>query len=205
MRLCVEDGCEREHYGRGWCRFHYQRAYLAGRLEDRPRELVRPTATLDERLRHFGWTVTRHGCWEWNGGRNATGYGQLAVGAGRPWLASRAAYTAWVGPIPDGQVVCHTCDNPPCINPSHLFAGRRRDNNRDMADKRRSSNGERRPQHKLKDVQVAEIRRAYIRGGPTQRALAKQYGVSQQLISHLVRGSRRVHATYLPSRSAGAT
>jgi hypothetical protein len=57
------------------------------------------------------------GCWEWPGSRNAHGYGQVKVGSIR--RAHRLAWTLAFGPIPAGMNVCHTCDNPPCCNPTH--------------------------------------------------------------------------------------
>lgn len=195
MKTCSEEDCDRKHYARGLCKRHYLRAWTRGEHVDLVRNQLAPTATLDERLRHHGWTVTDSDCWEWAASLNTYGYGQLAVGGTRPEAASRVAYAAWVGEIPDGGVVCHRCDNPPCINPDHLFLGTKAINNRDMADKQRSANGERKA-HKLTDAHVEAIRDRYAAGGVAQRTLAREYGVSQQLVSHLVRRTRRAHRTY---------
>jgi hypothetical protein len=209
MRVCSK-GCGRKHYARGLCKPCYTRAWSKGTHIEHAREMVEACASLDERLRHHGWTEVDHDwtpvdtpCWEWNGYRNPRGYGQLAVGrhAGDdpqrsvPMLAPRAAFLAWVGDIPDGCVVCHHCDNPPCINPTHFFLGTRLDNNADAAAKGRTSRGENHGQHKLSDAQVDEIRARYAEGGVYQKQLAAEYGVCQQLISHYVRGTRRAKPT----------
>jgi hypothetical protein len=80
------------------------------------------------------------GCWEWTGTRNRDGYGQLKLkgGKGYPFRAHRVAYEAAYGPIPDGMIVCHSCDNPPCCNPEHLWLGTHKDNAADRTAKRRS-------------------------------------------------------------------
>lgn len=173
----------------------------AGRL-DEFKKLPRPRKTVEERFRAIGWTTTDKGCWEWNGARNPRGYGQLSAGPrdseGKSWplYAPRVSWELENGPIPDGMVACHKCDNPPCVNPGHLFLGTRADNNADMAAKRRTRNGERRPQHKLTDAQVRQIRVRYEAGGVSQRALADEYGVSQAAISLVVHSKRRAAATY---------
>ncbi len=76
------------------------------------------------------------GCWEWQAQRDKDGYGRIER-VGRVFRAHRAAYELAYGPIPDGLQVCHTCDNPPCIRPDHLFLGTSRDNWQDSIDKGR--------------------------------------------------------------------
>ena len=119
----------------------------------------------------------------------------LQPGSGKPMTASRAAFEAWVKVPEPGAFVCHTCDNPPCINPAHLFEGSPQDNVTDMVTKKRVANGERR-KSKLTDVQVAEIRSRYVPWKVTQRELAAEYGVTQQTIGDIVTLRRRRYETY---------
>ena len=78
-------------------------------------------------------------CWPWTASRNVTGYGKFSVGGKGGWInASRAAWGFANGaPAPEGMLVCHRCDNPPCCNPAHLFLGTPKDNMRDMIAKGR--------------------------------------------------------------------
>ena len=78
-------------------------------------------------------------CWTWTGYCNAAGYGHVRWGEDRRVFAHRVAWEAVHGPIPDGLVVCHHCDNPPCVRPDHLFLGTVRDNAQDMIAKGRSA------------------------------------------------------------------
>lgn len=77
-------------------------------------------------------------CWPWHGPRYSNGYGRYERRK-RTTTASRASWLLYFGPIPDGVVVCHRCDNPICVNPAHLFLGTQIDNVHDMLRKGRGS------------------------------------------------------------------
>lgn len=98
----------------------------------------------DQRCRPLAdrfWSRVEKGpaCWEWVGGRNADGYGEVRAD-GRMQKAHRVSWALAHGPIPPGMHVCHTCDNPPCVNPEHLFLGTNRANMRDRQAKGRTKN-----------------------------------------------------------------
>lgn len=99
-------------------------------------------------------------CWFWIGASKGNGYGSF-VYKGKAEQAHRAAYKLFVGKIPDGKEICHTCDNRMCVNPDHLFPGTRKDNMQDMMLKGRGGGGNRKH---LKEIQVQEIRQRLIAG-----------------------------------------
>jgi hypothetical protein len=147
----------------------------------------------DGALRWHGWTVTSAGCWEFGGPRNSGGYGKLRF-AGKHPAAHRLAYEAWVGSIPNGLVVRHRCDNRPCVNPQHLELGTVADNNRDRAERGRSSRGSKSPNAKLTEDEVTEMRALYTTGGWTYRTLGARYGVSDVMVGNIVRQESWRHA-----------
>jgi hypothetical protein len=92
------------------------------------------------------------------------------------------------GNIPDGMMVLHRCDNPPCVNPDHLFLGVAADNSADMVAKGRG-NGPRGDSHcssKLTENDVRQIRSLYASGEYSMRQLAKRFGVGSDQISRIV-------------------
>ncbi len=133
-------------------------------------------------------------CWLWMGWRDAYGYGQITF-LQRPRKTHRLSYELHFGEIPKGLSVLHKCDNPPCVNPSHLFLGTPADNMRDAVAKNRFPKGSAKPQAKLTDVKVLEIRRRFANGGMTYKELALDYQVRPETVSAVV---RRVSWTHLP-------
>ncbi len=79
---------------------------------------------------------TPSGCWEWTGHRTPQGYGRFMM-LGET-LVHRVSYILYNLPIPKSVCVLHKCDNPPCVNPDHLFLGTRDTNNKDRAKKGRT-------------------------------------------------------------------
>jgi hypothetical protein len=124
-------------------------------------------------------------CWEWKGFRNTAGYGR----GPHDVPAHRLSWEMHNGPIPDGLFVCHRCDNPPCVNPAHLFLGTAKDNIDDMVRKDRHSKHQR--PTTIPDEVVRVIRERHAQGGITQRKLAAEFGVSPAHLSGIVRCERR--------------
>ena len=94
-------------------------------------------------LQRFEEKIDKSGeCWIWTASRNQKGYGLFQADYKR-FIASRFAYEVWIGQIPEGMLVCHKCDNPPCVNPDHLFVGTAHDNAMDMVNKGRQNYGHR--------------------------------------------------------------
>ena len=88
--------------------------------------------------------IVESGCWEWQAARynNKHMYGSFSYN-GKKTLAHRASYVIYNGDIPNGLLVCHTCDNEKCVNPNHLFLGTQKDNMQDMISKNRSKHNHR--------------------------------------------------------------
>lgn len=124
-------------------------------------------------------------CWPWLKALSRYGYGLFMLEVGTQITASRFAYILTYGPIPDDQVVCHSCDNPPCCNPAHLFLGTKTDNNLDRDSKGRQAKGERSRSATQTPASVRAIRDRHA-AGESQTDLAYEYGISQPSISAIV-------------------
>jgi hypothetical protein len=160
----------------------------------------------DDVLARFWAKVDRRGpdeCWPWKamcrgGRRRGKGYGLFAVTTGVMVVASRFSLEMALGRKLDRQeLACHHCDNPPCVNPAHLFAGSAADNMRDAVEKGRTHRwrgarrGQDNPFAKLDDAKVREIK-ALI-GTASQQKIADQYGIGQSAISRIKRGVDWAH------------
>lgn len=136
------------------------------------------------------------GCWEWQGAKARSGYGQFHYWVNGGWKGHRAHRVMWEitnGPIPTGMVVCHKCDNPPCVRPDHLFLGTHRDNTLDSLAKGRAcisnckpQRGERNGSAKLNDHIVGAIRLAREAHGYTFKVLSDMFGISPSQIANII-------------------
>lgn len=124
------------------------------------------------------------GCWVWTSYKNNRGYGKFGVKNGC-YYAHRISWQIKNGAIPKGMSVCHRCDNPPCVNPNHLFLGTMQDNLQDAASKGRTSAGSHRHNAKLTEAKVSEI--ILLKNqGLKQKDIALQFGVGEATISGVV-------------------
>jgi hypothetical protein len=134
------------------------------------------------------------GCIEWLRARHhQTKYGQVKVGRQMRHVP-RVVYELFVGPIPDGLLVCHKCDNPPCCNPDHLFLGTQLDNAQDRDRKGRLNprHGELNARAKLSESQALKIIDLY-RGGSSSDAIAGTFSVSVSTVQSIVSGKTWRH------------
>ena len=141
-----------------------------------------------ERIESKVEKIPEAGCWIWMGATQVRGYGEL-ISHGRKHFAHRASYQAFVGPIPEGMNVCHSCDNVYCVNPAHLFLGTQKQNLEDMAKKGRSTIGERNPMAKLTEENVREIKE-HLKQGHHPYQIGKRFGVTASAINLIKLGKR---------------
>jgi hypothetical protein len=119
-------------------------------------------------------------CWNWKAARFDSGYGAFRH-IGKQRRAHRVAWEFVRGPVPDGLCVLHSCDNPKCVKPSHLWLGTFADNNKDKSQKGRSSRGEKGGSAAY-GCEGWQIRASTP--GETNRSIAKDCGVSDVTIGH---------------------
>lgn len=128
-------------------------------------------------------------CWIWIGRTNTDGYGHFDCK--NSWKSAHRYMWEWNnGTIPEGMLVCHTCDNPPCCNnPSHLFLGTVQDNVKDRDSKGRTAKhlGMENGRALLNEEKVREIK--HLRAtGLTYKEVANRFGVSVGCVSHILNG-----------------
>lgn len=167
--------------------------YVSSKPNDGPRRKSAKLPTwhmsVNERFMHY--VEKTETCWLWRAATFGGRYGAFGDGSGKTIGAHRYSYMLHKGPIPDGMYVCHTCDNPRCVNPDHLFLGTPRDNAEDRENKGRSiyPRGDKHHLSKLTDAQVEEI--LLLKGVKPQSEIARMYGVDPSHISRILSGRKR--------------
>ena len=180
METCEVETCENNRRARTWCGKHYQRWVKWGDPEYK--STFDKEDTDEERLLKKPYRLTTTGCWEWQGGRDSWGYGALKAQNGTQVGAHRLAHEVWIGPIPEGLQVNHHCDNPPCINPEHLYAGTPRENMQDRGVRLRQGS------RKLLPQDVVKIRELLSETELTQRAIGERFNVSKETVAAIKAG-----------------
>ena len=178
MKCTIQD-CKSEAKGRGLCHKHYKRWQTHGD----PTIVVNKRIhgmTLKERILD---TIKVEGvCWVWTGSVSNKGRPRLKYKC-KTTTAHRASYIAFKGKIKDGLYVLHTCDNPMCVNPDHLYAGTHQDNMNDRTNRGRGIKGERHHKAKLTEKEVISIRNS----DRTATSMAHEYDIAISTVCRIRR------------------
>lgn len=154
------------------------------------------SAYLEKLKARFWAKVEKRGpdeCWPWRGASRG-GYGTISIYRTKV-TAHRLSYELCIGPIPPGEgyhgtCVLHRCDNPSCVNPSHLFLGTGADNMQDMIRKGRGyfKRGQEHPNAKLSESAVVALRRLRATQRLTHRELGQRFGISHVQVGNIING-----------------
>jgi len=126
-------------------------------------------------------------CWEWFGPKHRQGYGYH-----KQTMAHRYSYQLYKGAFPKELHVCHSCDNPSCVNPDHLRVGTKSENTKDAIERGQHKIGENSVKAKLSNIDVAIIR-ASLEAGISGKVLADKFNVCEATISKIKIGNGRIH------------
>lgn len=211
---CKVRGCKRPHRGHGYCNMHYQRWMKtgevgpAGRSRREPSDLDDGRSIEDHLIELFlkGIRKLKSGCWVCdNAYAMNTGYTEVKIRRGSNGIFRSTTHTLsfrhFKGPIPEGVLVCHRCDNRKCCNPEHLFLGDYSVNQADMASKDRVAFGDRHYNARLTSEDVLAIYKMH-RNGKSQVSIAKCFDVSHGTIYSVTNGKtwRRLYDQHFHSK-----
>lgn len=179
--------CDKEFYTTpqrvkiGYGKFCSRKCYAISITQNEPERFLRKILPEDN-----------NGCMLWIGLRDKDGYGKFTTLSKKSVRAHRYMWELTNGIIPKELCVLHHCDNPPCVNPKHLFLGTNQDNANDKVIKKRSAHGIKHGNSKLTEEDVRTIRQMY-KDGYSQRKIAKMYGVVKSTIRIIIIGKTWKH------------
>jgi hypothetical protein len=156
--------------------------------------MVKRGSPLIDRLRELAPAGDPKECWNWTGTIHYSGYGWLQY-KGDQKGAHVWAYIEAYGPVPEGLMVLHSCDNRPCVNPGHLRAGTHDENMADKVERDRCARllGELGPSRKITEAQAVEIIQRYAVEDISSGKLGAGYGISASQVQYIVNGKRWPH------------
>jgi hypothetical protein len=160
-----------------------------------PRTTVQYPPLTEDDISRFHELVQQRGdddCWLWLGSIKNKGYGQFWY-SHKQRLSHKIAYILAKGPIPENLHILHSCDNPPCCNPNHLFVGTNLENVRQKQERNRVIKGSAVAVSRITEDDALAIRIRYASGGVTQAELGREYGIDDSVVSDIVRGTAWAH------------
>lgn len=191
--MCKAEGCTvTKIKGHGYCNTHYQRFKRNGSMDFQVRK-----HPLEDRFWRFVEKLSDAECWNWTGSKSPKGYGKLPYG--NEQQAHRVSYILFKGEIPDKTMVLHHCDNPSCVNPSHLYLGDNKQNMIDMISRDRAKPRGKPPTIGKDDVMlIAESQ-------DTVKNTARKFNTSISSVRLIKSGGMYAHMELNIAKSAKAT
>lgn len=182
---CSIGDCTSPAKARGWCNRHYLRWFHHGD----PLTVLQIKGDDQTRFWSKVNNASPDACWEWtdDAAADKDGYGSVWF-RGTQQRAPRVAWMLTHGPIPEGQMVRHRCDNPPCVNPAHLELGTSQENDQDRVDRERSARGIKNGGGAVLDEDAVRTIRVEVSEGATHRTVAARHGVSKTTVSSIIAG-----------------
>ncbi len=191
MRLCGIDGCDRKYSAKGLCAWHYLRFKRNGDPNIAKNRWTDHYFSLEDYL-NKNHQKHSNGCWIWIGNKTQKGYGWTGSYSEakkfKIYRAHRLSYHFYKNEIPDGMFVLHSCDNPSCINPEHLFLGTHEDNMKDRELKNRTHRGigEKNSHSKLTKEQAIYIMKNIYKKSAYE--LSIEFGVCEDTVRNIWHG-----------------
>lgn len=181
---CSIPDCPDDAVAKGFCKRHYQQQWRTGSPE-----IVRanPHGTPEERFwRYVTVPDDPDACWLWTGRKDKDGYGTLRVGKTQV-RAHRFSYELHNGPLPDGEMGRHRCNNPGCVNERHIIPGSHFENMADRKEAGHYATGEAHPMAKVSDQIAEQVRCAT----GTYVDIGRRFGLSKSQVGNIKRGDQR--------------